>query len=170
MNRCVRPYQDLSYWRRHAPPFFAPHRPRNISESASTIMALLYIKQKEISSSNSLAQWHNTRPKQRGAAVRTMGNVDISNTPRFHILPEPMSQSSKNMLPYCTFCDWTTPAKKVLRQDQYCITSVKFWDAHIAPYILWFIIKVYVAVAPLDRISAANAAMVMASWRRIPWF
>ena len=62
-------------------------------------MGRLYIKQKEKISSYSLAQWHNTRPEERGAAVRTMGNVDISNTPRFHILPEPMSQSSKNMLP-----------------------------------------------------------------------
>ena len=59
-------------------------------------------------------------------------------------------------------------AEKELRRDRYCIASVQFLDAHIAPYVVRCIAEVYVAAAPLNRIRAANAAMAIAGWRRIP--
>ena len=36
------------------------------------------------------------------------------------------------------------------------------------PYVVWYIVEVYVAVAPLDRTRSANAAMVVARWGRTP--
>ena len=38
---------------------FAPQRSQNISESAATFIELLYIKQKGMSSANSLSQWYD---------------------------------------------------------------------------------------------------------------
>ena len=68
-------------------------------------MALLYIKQTRVSSSNLLAQRHNTHPTRRGSAVRTVGNVEISTPSRNRILPKSTRQASKNILPYYTvFC------------------------------------------------------------------
>ena len=61
-------------------------------------------------------------------------------------------------------------AEKALRWDQYCIASVQFESAPIAPCIVTCIDKVYVAAVPLDSIRAANAAMVVDGWKRIIWF
>ena len=61
-------------------------------------------------------------------------------------------------------------AQEALRRDQYCIASVQFWDAPIAPYVVRCIFEVYVAAEPLDQIRVTNVTMVMAGWRQIPWF
>ena len=71
---------------------------------------------------------------------------------------------------WCTFSAWTMAVENVLRRDRYCIASVQFWDAPIAPYVVWCIVKVCVAATPLDRIRTANADMVMTRWMRMPWF
>ena len=63
---------------------------------------------------------------------------------------------------------WTTAAKKALQRDQYCVTSVQFWDAPIAPYIVRCIVEVYIVAVPLDQIRAAYATMVIVDWRRTP--
>ena len=58
------------------------------------IMVLLYIKQTKVSSSNLLAQWHNTLPTPRWPAVRTVGNVEILTPSRNRIFPKTVRQAS----------------------------------------------------------------------------
>ena len=64
------------------PPSFAPHRPRNISKSACTIIELLYVNPNGMNSAISVVQWHYTHPVILGSTVGTVGNVEQWNPSR----------------------------------------------------------------------------------------